>query len=212
MEKNNLKQNFRSGSRPTQEHFYSLIDACYNDNFAIYVSGYEMKTELGEHSLVKSITYEAGITHLVPRFNQINRAVTRTYHYSLPICNLGSNFRIKKISLELDLPKSANYEAKDKTKLVKISQSVTLSSIVFYNGTEAFLTLAGAKVTTDSLKEFEVDVALQQWNGITVDITVDYNIKSNIAVSDQFDITDNHADKLIHLFGGLGCEFNGSAI
>lgn len=212
MEKNNLKKNFRNGSRPTQEHFYSLIDACYNGNYAVYVSGYEVKTQIGERCPVKSIVYEAGKTQLVPWFKRINLPDTRTYHYALPICNLGSNFKIQKISLELELPKSSNYEAKDKTKVVKISQSVTLNSIVFYNGSEPFLTLDGSKITAESLKEFDVDATLEQWNGINVDITVDYNIKSNIAVSDQFDITDDHADKLIHLFGGLGCEFNGSAL
>lgn len=212
MEKNSLKQNFRNGSRPTQEHFYSLIDACYNDNYAVYVSGYDVKTQIGEHCPVKSIVYERGKTKLVPWFKRINILDTRRYHYALPICNLGSDFKVQKISLELELPKSLNYEAKDKTKVVKISQSIALKSIVFYNGSEAFLTLDGSKITAESLKEFDVDTILQQWNGITVDIEVDYNIKSNIAVSDQFDITENHADKLVHLFGGLGCEFNGSTL
>lgn len=207
MEKNTIKQYFRSGSRPTQEHFYSLIDACFNENYSIYISGYEMKTETGDHSLVKTISMEAGKTLLVPWFKRINIPDSRIYHYCIPCCNLGPNLRIQKINMELQLPKSTKYEVKDKTSTVKISQTVTLNSIVFYNGTEAFLTLAGADIPEGPHMEFTVDELIDQWKGISVDITVDYDIKSNIAVSDQFDITERNAEELLHVFGGMGCEF-----
>lgn len=208
MEKNTIKQYFRSGSRPTQEHFYALIDACYNENYSVYVSGYEIKTEeIGEHSLVKTISMEAGKTHLVPWFKRINIPHTRTYHYCIHSCNLGPKLRIHKINMELQLPKSSTYEVKDKTSTVKISQTITLDSIVFYNGTEAFLNLSGADIPEGPYKEFTVDAMMDQWKAISVDISVGYDIKSNIAVSDQFDMTERNTDELLHVFGGVGFEF-----
>lgn len=207
MEKNTIKQYFRSGSRPTQEHFYSLIDASYNESYSVYVSGYGIKTGTGDHSQVKTISMEAGKTFLTPWFKRINIPHTRTYHYCVPCCNLGPELRIHRIYMDLQLPKNNTYEVNDKKSSVKISQTVNLNSIVFHNGTEAFLTLSGADIPEGPHKEFTVDAPMDQWKGINVDITVGYDIKSNIAVSDQFDITERNADELLHVFGGMGCEF-----
>ena len=207
MEKNSIKQFFRSGNRPTQEHFYALIDACYNTNFTAYVSGYEMKTETGQNSPVKSISYEAGKLILVPWFRRINIPLRRTYHYALPSCNMGPEMRLQRISMELRLPGNSTYEVRDKKGLVKIDQQVEFNSINVYNGSKAFLTLSSKEIPSGENKEFSLDRTFESWKGISVDIVVDYDINSNIAVSDQFDITDSHAEELIHVFGGVGIEF-----
>lgn len=211
MEKNSIKQFFRSGSRPSQEHFYALIDACYNSGSSIFVSGYEMKTDTAGSSPVKSIVYEGGKLILVPQFRRINIPIRRSYHYTLPCCNLAPELRLQRISMDLKLPPNTTYEVKDKKGLVKIEQHIGFHSISVYNGAEAFLTLSGKEIPAGEHKEFSLDKAFESWKGISVDILVDYDIRSNIAVSDQFDITDSHAEELVHIFGGVGVEFRTNA-
>ena len=212
MEKNTIKQYFRSGSRPTQEQFYALIDACYNENYSVFVSGYEVRTGSGEHSSTRSIIHEAGKTLFVPWFKRINIPNNRTFHYAIPACNLGPGMRLQKMKMGLLLPESKTYEVKDKNSMVKIKQVISLNAIVFYNGTEPFFTLEGSNVPNGPNMEFTIDKAQDQWEGISVDISVDYDIKSNIAVSDEFDITERNAEELLHEFSGLGIEFKAKGL
>ena len=208
MDKNSIKQFFRNGSRPTQDHFYSLIDACYNENYSVYVSGYELKIEEGEHSQVKSVRLNAGEVHVVPWFERINIPESRTYHYTLPTSNLGPGFRLVKISMNLNIPGNKVYEAKDEGSNVQITQNIQVNSINIYNGSNPILELTAEKIPSGNNQEILLNITEDKWYGISVDIRVDYEIKSDIAVSDQFDLTRDHASELTHVFGGLGIEFN----
>lgn len=205
MDKNTIKEYFRSGSRPTQQHFYALIDACFNENYAIFLSGYEVKTDTGT-SRFKSVTREAGETRLIPWFKRINIEQSRSYHYSIPSVNLGSHLSLNKVFLNFQLPSSGNYTAKDKTRKVEISQEIRLDYIKIYNGTEE-LFIMNDNPHASNEEGVIVDKAVKKWEGISVDIRVKYKLSSNIAVSDQFDITEEHSEELVHIFGGVGCEF-----
>lgn len=206
MDKNKLKEYFRSGARPTQEHFYALIDACYNEDRTIFLSGYDIKIENGDHSRIKSLTREAGKTKLIPWFHRINVPHIRNYHYSIPCVNLGPHLSLNKIYLNFQLPSSGTYTAKDKTRKVEIDQKVSLESIIVYNGTEELLDL-DKSLFSKNAGEFTIDKNVKQWQGISVDIKVSYKLSSKIAVSDEFDITKANPEELVHLFGGIGCEF-----
>ncbi len=207
MEKNIIKEYFRNGSRPTQAHFYSLIDACFNEDYSGYVSGYELKIANGEHASLKSLDRTEGKTILVPWFKRINIPSERIYNYSIPCCNLGPQMVLEKIRLEMLLPSSKTYDARDGGETVKISQGITLVSISFYNGSDLLQSFDTKDVPTSAQKEFLIRKSMDQWNGINVDIKVRYDIKSNIAISDKFDLTDAHAKELEHVFGGVACKF-----
>lgn len=207
MEKNTIKEHFRNGSRPTQEHFYALIDACYNEKNSVYVSGYELRTDIGDSVTVKSMLRRAGKTLLVPWFGRINIPHERTYNYSVPCSNMGPEMVLDKISMEIRLPESKTYEVKDKKGSVLISQKVEFNSLEFYNGTELISTIEGKNIPLETIKEFEIHERVGQARSINIDITLDYEIKSNIAISDQFDLTKAHGQELQHLFGGVLCQF-----
>lgn len=207
MEKNTIKEHFRNGSRPTQEHFYALIDACYNEENSVYISGYGLKVDLGDIVPLKSMLRRAGQTFIVPWFQRINVPHERTYNYTIPCCNLGPELVLDKIAMEIRLPESKTYEAKDKNGSVIISQKIVFNSIEFYNGTELITALDGKSIPQETLKEFEIQQRIGQARGINIDITLDYEIKSNIAISDQFDLTNEHAKELEHMFGGVLCRF-----
>lgn len=207
MEKNTIKQYFRSGSRPTQEQFYDLIDTCYNENYSVHVSGYEVKPQIDVQSSIKSIVYKNGKSHLVPYFRNINVPETRTYHYAIACSNLGPEFNLVKISMYIKLPENLTYETKDKTNSVKITQKVTIKSIRFYNGFENFLSVEGSDIPDGPQMNFAPNMLQKEWQGISVDITIHYDIASQIAVSDKFDLSESNPNDLLHEFGGLGCEF-----
>ena len=206
MDKNTLKEYFRSGARPTQQHFYALIDSCYNEDHTIFLSGYDIKPDTGDNAPIKSITREAGKTRLIPWFQRINIQHSRNYHYAVPCVNLGQHLRLSKINLDFQLPSSGTYTARDKTRNVEISQEVLLESITVYNGTKELMTL-DKSLFPKNAGEFIVDKAVKQWQGISIDISVSYKLNSKIAVSDEFDVTEENAEELVHIFGGIGCEF-----
>ena len=207
MEKNSIKEHFRNGSRPTQEHFYSLIDACYNEENSVFTSGYELKVDIGDDVLLKSMLRRAGNTLLVPWFQRINIPHERIYNYNVPCCNLGPEMVLEKIAMEIRLPESKTYAAKDKNGSVMISQKIVFNNIECYNGTELIASFDRKSIPEGAFKEFEIRENIGQARGINIDIMIDYEIKSNIAISDQFDLTKEHAKELEHLFGGVYCTF-----
>lgn len=207
MEKNTIKEYFRNGSRPTQEHFYALIDSCFNEDQSIYLSGYEVKAGRGDHALLLSMDRGAGVSTLIPWFKRINIPHERIYNYSVSCSNLDSELILEKITLELQLPQNKTYEVKDGNALVKISQSIALETIAFYNGSEVLELFDTKNIPVDRFKEFLIRKNIGKWEGINIDITVAYDIKSNIAISDQFDLTKDHARELEHVFGGVACKF-----
>ena len=207
MEKNTIKEYFRNGSRPTQEHFYALIDSCFNGDQSIYLSGYEVKTGQGDHALLNSMERGAGRTTLIPWFQRINIPHERTYNYSVPCSNLSPELVLEKITLELQLPQNKTYDVKDGNALVKISQVIALEMIAFYNGSEILHVFDHKNIPLDQFKEFLIRKNMGKWEGVNIDITVAYDIKSNIAISDQFDLTKDHAKELEHVFGGVACKF-----
>lgn len=206
MDKNTLKEYFRSGARPTQQHFYALIDACFNEDQTIFLSGYDIQTDSGEKARIKSITREAGKTKIIPWFQRINIEHNRSYHYAVPCVNLAPYMILKKIYLDFLLPSSGTYTAWDKSRNVEISQEVLLESITVYNGTEELMIL-DKSLFPKNAGEFTVEKTVKQWQGISIDISVAYKLNSKIAVSDEFDITEENSEKLAHMFGGIGCEF-----
>lgn len=206
MDKNTLKEYFRSGARPTQQHFYALIDACFNEDQTIFLSGYDIKTDSGDKTSIKSITREAGKTKIIPWFQRINMEHNRNYHYSVPCVNLAPHVILNKIYLDFQLPSSGTYTARDKSRNVEITQEVLLESITVYNGTEELMIL-DKSLFSKNAGEFTVDKTVKQWQGISIDIRVSYKLNSKIAVSDEFDITKDNSEELAHIFGAIGCEF-----
>ena len=129
------------------------------------------------------------------------------YNYSIPCCNLGSQMILNTIALEMKLPESKSYEAKDGGNFVKITQKIQIEHISFYNGRELLQRFDTAALPKSIQKEFLIRKGAEQWKGINVDILVRYEISSNIAISDQFDLTEGHAKELEHVFGGVSCKF-----
>lgn len=207
MEKNTIKEHFRNGSRPTQEHFYALIDASYNEENSVYVSAYELKVDDGDEVLLKSLVRRAGKTVLIPWFKRINIRHERTFNYSIPCSNLGPEMILDKISMELRIPESKTYEAKDKNGSVIITQNIAFNSIECYNGDELIISFDSNTIPLGAFKEFEIHESIGRARAINVDVTIDYEISSDIAISDQFDLTDEHPKELEHLFGGIVCQF-----
>ncbi len=207
LDKNRLKQYFRSGSRPTQEQFYELIDNCYNEEFTSFVSGYHLMVDKGEGNSIKYFKREAGKTKIVPLFKRINTVHQRFYHFAIPVSHLGSGFILEKIILEMELPQSKNYTIKDHKKDVEITQRVQLDYIKVFNGTEEIHEYTPDENEIEQVQEFLIEKPASLWKGIAIDIAIGYDIQSNIAVSDQFDLTAGNEEVLEHLFGSVGCIF-----
>lgn len=206
-EKNILKQYFRSGSRPTQKQFYELIDNCYNETFTSFVSGYHLLVDTEKNKTIHSLKREAGKTILVPSFNRINILHKRVYHFAIPVCNLGSGFLLDSIVLEMSLPQNAKYSIKDRSREVHITQEVKVDYIKVFNGTKEIYSTPPDTKVTDPVQEFQINKSANPWRGIAIDIAIIYDIKSDIAVSDQFDITAEKEQMLEHTFGSAGCIF-----
>ena len=206
-DKNVLKQYFRSGSRPTQKQFHELVDNCYNEAFTAFVSGYHLLTDTEKNKTVKILKREAGKTVLVPFFDRINILHHRVYHYAIPVCNLGPGFVLDKIVLDMNLPQNAEYSVKDRSKEVRITQAVKLDYILVFNGTEKIYSTSSETKGTGPVHEIPINKAASQWMGIGIDIAIRYDIKSDIAVSDQLDITAEKEQMLEHTFGSAGCIF-----
>lgn len=207
IDKNIIKQYFRSGSRPTQNQFYELIDNCYNEDYASFVSGYQLIMGEGKKQLIKEIKREAGRTTIIPYFGRINTIHSRTYHYAIPVANIGSAFLLDKITIEMSLPQSTHYTAKDSNREVRINQQVNVDYIKVFNGTEEiFQSLPDIK-NINSVLELTIKASADRWKGIAIDIALVYDITSDIAVSDQFDISSEKGDMLQHSFGTAGCMF-----
>jgi hypothetical protein len=207
LDKNILKQYFRSGSRPTQKQFYELIDNCYNEAFTSFVSGYHLLIDESTDKTIKALKREAGKTVIVPFFSRINTKHHRFYHYAIPVANLGSGFQLDKIILDMSLPPSTEYSVKDRSREVQITQKVKVDSIRIYNGPEQIYEASPDSKDQESVQELQIKSASEQWKGISIDISIAYEIKSDIAVSDQFDITAGNEHRLEHLFGSAGCIF-----
>lgn len=207
LDKNSLKQYFRSGSRPTQKQFYELIDNCYNEEFTSFVSGYHLMVDTGEGNFTKYSKREAGKTIIVPLFKRINTVQQRFYHFAIPVSHLGQGFILEKIILEMDLPQNTDYTIKDREQEVKITQEVKLDYIKVFNGTNEIYEYTPYENKIEPVQEILIEKTASLWKGIAIDIAIGYNIQSNIAVSDQFDLTAGNEDVLEHLFGSVGCIF-----
>lgn len=207
-DKNILKQYFRSGSRPTQEQFHELINSCYNnDLFTSFVSGYQLLVNDERNDTYRSFIKESGRSILVPFFDRINISQQRIFHYAIPVSNLGRGFVLDKLILDIAIPESTSYSVQDKRKKVEITQKINIELINIYNGSEEIFSTSPKKQVGDSLYEFEVQKAAGQWRGVAVDIIINYDIKSDIAISDQLDISAQKEEMLIHSFGSAGCIF-----
>ncbi len=210
-DKNILKQYFRSGSRHTQKQFHELIDSCYNnDAFTSFVSGYQLLVNNERDDPYSTLVREGGRTVLVPFFDRINIAQQRIFHYAIPVSNIGQGFIMDRLILEIDLPENTEYSVQDKRKEVRITQNVNIELINIYNGSEEIFSTSPKKQNDDPVYEIEVGEAAGQWSGIAVDIVVSYDIKSDIAISDQLDISREKGDMLEHSFGSAGCIFTQS--
>ena len=208
-DRNVLKQYFRSGSRPTQKQFHDLIDACYNsaEGLSSFVSGYAVLVDVDTDQPIRTLRREAGKTILVPSFERINLRHVRVYHYAFPACNVGPGMVLEKILLEVSLPQSTDYLVRDRSKDVRITQEVSLESIRVFNGSEALYSGSSELEWTDSVVEIPINKTADRWMGISLDIAVAYDIRSNIAVSDQLDIAAEKESMLEHTFGNAGCVF-----
>jgi hypothetical protein len=207
-DKNILKQYFRSGSRPTQKQFHELIDNCYNDVLSSAVSGYHVSTDWESTKTLTSLRRESGKTYLVPFFERINIIHRRVYHYAIP-CHVGSGYTLDKITMDILLPKDASYKVKDAKKDVNIRQSVNVETIKIYNGSEEIHSLSSGVKIDGGKFEMSIGKESAQWLGIGIDIAVAYDIKSDIAVSDQLDIGNASQNMLLHTFGSVFCSFTG---
>jgi hypothetical protein len=205
-DKNILKQYFRSGSRPTQKQFHELIDNCYNDVFSSAVSGYQVMTDSEGVKSITSIKREAGKTYLIPYFERINLPHQRVYHYAIP-SNVGSGYTLDIITMDISLPKDSSYRVKDGRKDVGIKQSINIEGIRIYNGGQEIHSMTSGIRIDKSPFEIPVRKSATQWLGIGIDITVAYDIKSEIAVSDQLDIGAESQNMLLHTFGSVTCNF-----
>jgi len=206
-DKNKLKQYFRSGSRPTQNQFEELIESCYNETHNSFVSGYQLQMDVDSEKTVSTVKREKGRTILIPHFERINTRHERIYHYAIPVSNLSGGYLLDTIILEMSLPENESYSVKDRQKEVKISQKIHVELIRVYNGTDEIFTVSPDKGRHKEQMEFKAGKTARQWKGIGIDIVVNYNIESNIAVSDQLDISKQKGEMLEHSFGTAGCIF-----
>ncbi|HTF20025.1 MAG TPA: hypothetical protein VK658_18255 [Chryseolinea sp.] len=205
-DKDTLKGYFRSGSRPTQKQFQELIDSCYNGALTSAVSGYQLLTDSDSSNTMSLIKRESGKTHLVPQFVRINVIHRRMYHYALP-CIIGPECMLDTIALDISLPTNASYKVKDGKKEVNITQSISLDGIRVLNGSEEIIAATTGIIIDKSPYELSVKKKATEWLGIGIDIAVSYDIKSDIAVSDQLNISIQGQNMLLHTFGGVVCNF-----
>jgi hypothetical protein len=129
------------------------------------------------------------------------------YHYAIPVCNVGAGYTLERITMEIAFPKTANYKVKDTNKEINIRQSVNVSEIKVYNGAEEIYALSSGIKFEKSVLEVEIQREAAAWLGIGVDIAVAYDIKSDIAVSDKFNIAEQSEEMLLHTFGSVECFF-----
>lgn len=206
-DKNILKQYFRSGSRPTQNQFHELIDNCYNETFNSFVSGYQLLAVTDKNTKNSVYKREAGRTIVIPYFERINTTQKRVFHYAIPVCNLADSYVLDTVNIEMKVPENATYVVKDKNKEVQITQKVGINNIRIYNGSEEIFTAAPGKDEIGRVLELQVGKSSGKWKGIGIDIEIQYDITSDIAVSAQLNITGQKGEKLMHIFGSAGCVF-----
>jgi len=206
-DKNLLKQYFRSGSRPTQNQFEELIESCYNEIYNSFVSGYQLQVDADSEKTVSTLKREKGRTILIPHFERINTQHERIYHYAIPVSNLSGGYLLDTIILEMSLPENESYSVKDRQKEVKITQKIHVELIRVYNGTDEIFTVSPDRGRLKGQHELKVGKTVRKWKGIGIDIVVNYNIESNIAVSDKLDISKQKGEMLEHSFGTAGCTF-----
>jgi hypothetical protein len=206
-DKTTLKQYFRSGSRPTQKQFHELVDNCYNGDIGSSVSGYQVLMDVENARTISSLRRESGKTYLIPFFDRINVVNNRVYHYAIPVCNVGSGYTLQRITIEMTLPASANYKVRDGNKELTIRQSVNVSEIKIHNGAEEIYAISSGIKFEKSVFEAQLQREAAQWFGIGIDIAVAYDIKSDIAVSDKFNVAEQSEEMLLHTFGTVECFF-----
>ncbi|GEM_PF-3189239 len=206
-DKNILKQYFRSGSRPTQNQFEELIESCYNETCNSFVSGYQLLVDADSKKTVSTLKRQKGRTILIPHFERINTQHERIYHYAIPVSNLSGSYLLDTIILEMNLPENRSYSVMDRRRDVKITQKIHVELIRIYNGSDEIFTVSPDRGRLKEQQEFKAGKSVRQWKGIGIDIVVYYNIESEIAVSDQLDISKQKGDMLEHSFGTAGCIF-----
>lgn len=207
MEKNTLKQFFRSGSRPTQDQFYALIDACYNTPLSSAVSGYTVIPSGDEDMPLQSKTMRGGATTIVPSFEQINKPLSRSFHYAIPLVNMPVDAVLTSIDIKLRIPDSKKYVVRHNNRDIEINQIVDIDAIQLFNGKEEVYTFSAKDNFLNGRLIKELEITQQIWEAVHLDIAISYMITSKIAVSDQFKLSELKPDMLQHVFGGVTLQF-----
>jgi hypothetical protein len=92
-------------------------------------------------------------------------------------------------------------------KELTIRQSVNVSEIKIHNGAEEIYAISSGIKFEKSVFEAQLQREAAQWFGIGIDIAVAYDIKSDIAVSDKFNVAEQSEEMLLHTFGTVECFF-----
>jgi len=204
-----LKEYFKSGKRPNEEHFHQLIDSSYNEDvaFTSFVSGYQVLVNSEEARILRR---QAGDTILFPVFKNLNGQISRIYNYALPACNLGAGLQLSSVFWNIQLPPLGPLEVTESESTTKKTINLEISiRMEIFNGYEKILS---EKLEIKAGKQ-KIEVRFEpkpqdNWQGLSVDIIFDYNIKVPIPFPSSFYQSEEYNKLLLMGFGGLGCTFS----
>lgn len=208
--KNVIKEYFRSGKRPNQAEFHTLIDNAYNAAFSSAVSGYSILTDMRGTQAFYMISRTQGKTFLVPAFKplRLNSPYNFVYHYAIPLCNIGPDLNLTEVQAKFNIPAKIEYTIEEKGNRIAITLTAVLEKITLYNGDEEIYNVKSEEINQDSGMQLALNINAAGWYGIGIDLFVRYKIESDKAISNETDIIQPVADKVLNAFGAASCSFN----
>ncbi len=222
--KDDLKNYFKTGAKPTEKHFGQLIDACYNkpkvsQEFQTWTHGNAV-TMSNPVKDFKSIVRHGEGTEAVPVLpiiRQRRQEFNRFYHFAMPIPILSDALAMKSIFLDMETSREQVYvqkltRAKSAQKLdVETKVGSQLRSVKIHSGRQLVKTfndltydgvIPGIELESQNLIEISRGV------GITLEIVYFFELLDRITVSVDELMTLQYDERYVtSKFYSVGCRF-----
>ncbi len=204
-----LKEYFKSGKRPGEEHFHLLIDSCYNQRIPVYTAAVPAVQVLTDPLEMKILERKAGRIWITPAgVKNLNGKHTKTLCYPVSLFNLPDEAILESIDWEIEIPKLGTFDWPDFTESKKITIELSIQ-IEVYNGTENVISETFGDTPPQKMITLTPKFrAREGWKGLSVDIYLHYDIKTPKPFSKEFYDARGYDEVLKIAPGHLKCVFS----